>query len=232
MSIACRHAVPSVRDRVLLALGAVTLLAASPLGAQVCVGTPSRSSIAYGYDKYSVGNANGGTASLVGSRFAASLGGNIRSISSDVSGFSGQLGLHGIIGASRFTICPGLTLGYTRDTWDPRAGLSASINMAAVNPGVGVGFEQEVGGGVSVSPFARVGFGYNLVVYDLSATNSETDVTGDTLSGVTIEYGAIAQYGRFFGGFATSRLPGQEGRNPNALRVILGATFSERVRRK
>jgi hypothetical protein len=216
--------------RALLALGAAALLVAVPVGAQVCVGTPSQSSIAYGFDKFSVGSANGGSASLVGSRFAASLGGSYRSIGSTVSGFGGGLGLNGIIGASKFTICPGLTLGVTRDTWDPRAGLSSTINTVALGGGIGVGYSQEVGP-VAVSPFVRVGYGFNLAVYQLSATNAETDVTGDTLSGVVMDYGVIGQYKRFYGGFAASRLPGQEGSNPNAVRLILGVTFRDRVRR-
>jgi hypothetical protein len=222
---------PWSSPRALLACGATMLLGAAPLGAQVCVGTPSQSSIAYGFDKYSVGSANGGTASLVGSHFAASLGGSYRSINSTVSGFGGLLGLHGIIGASKLTICPGIAIGFTRDTWDPRAGLSTTINTAAAGLGVGVGYEQEVGP-VAISPFARVGYGYNLVVYDLTATNATTDVTGDTLSGLTMDYGVIAQYRRFFAGFSATRLPGQEGSNPNAVRAILGVTFSERGRRR
>jgi hypothetical protein len=218
---------PSVLGRTLAGLGALTLFAAAPLAAQVCVGTPSQNSVAFARDQFSIGNANGAAGSLVGSRFAGSLEANARSISSDVSGFGARLGVNGIFGASRVTICPGVTLGFTRDTWEPGAGVSTSINTAALGAGVGAGFTQELGAGVAISPFARLGFGFNLTVYDLDAPNAETDVTGDTLSGVTFDYGAIVQWRYLYGGLVSSRAPGETDA-PTALRILVGFTFRER----
>jgi hypothetical protein len=108
--------------------------------------------------------------------------------------------------------------------------VSTTINTVALGAGIGAGLTQEVGAGVAISPFVRLGYGFNLTVYDVDATGAETDVTGDTLSGVTIDYGAIAHWRYVFGGLVSSRAPGQTGA-PVAMRIILGVTFSERTRR-
>ena len=215
-----------------LALIAAITSSAPSLGAQICSGTPAISNVQFNYDQLAVGNSYGGVGTLVGQKFASGLALTYRNITPNLTGFEGQLRFSGIVGSSRFKVCPGVRLGYARDTWDVRSGLSVTTNLIGLGAGVGVGYEQPIVKGLYLIPYANVGYGFNLTLFNVAATNASTNVTADTVSGLTVEYGVLAHYRFVFAGWAASRAPGTTGTNPSSTRIIVGATFSDRSLRK
>jgi hypothetical protein len=215
-----------------VSLGIALMLTTNTLGAQVCRGTPSTSNVSYSFEQMSVGTSNGGSVAFVGSRFAAAIDGRYRSITADNTGMEGLLHLSGVLGTSRLSICPGIRLGVVHDSWNVRSGLSVTSNTIVTGAGVGLGYEQPIGKDFSIAPFGNVGFGFNAVIYSVTATNATTNVTADTLSGLTADYGVVLQYSRVYAAYAASRAPGSGGKNPSAARYIIGVTFGDRRSRK
>jgi len=215
-----------------ITFGVALATVAQTASAQVCYGTPNTSNVSYSFEQLSVGSSNGGTAALVGRRFAAAIDGRYRSIASDRTGLGGSLRLSPVLGGSRLSICPGIRIGLIRDTWDVRSGLTATSNTIGAGAGVNVGYEFMINDDFSIAPFGGVGFGFNALVYQLDVTNSETDVTGDTLSGLTADYGVMVQYSRFYAGFIGNRAPGSGGPNPSAVRYVIGLSFGDRRTKK
>jgi len=201
-------------------------IAATSLDAQVCHGTPAAGGVEYNYQKFSVGTANSGIATWAAKRVAIAGGFALRTVTPDFKGQDAHLRISGVFGSSRFSVCPGIRVGYQRDTWDAEPGVALKTNSLSLGGGVGFGYEQPVYNELSIAPFVVAGYQFNAVHYDLEATNSETDVTGDTLSGLAIEYGIVARYRVAYVGFAASRAPETEGRHPTSTRFIVGITFS------
>jgi hypothetical protein len=218
----------------LLAVACVSAAApvVSPLQAQICNGTPSTGSVEYNYEQRSVGSSNGVMGTLVGTHVGASALVRFRSITTNLAGQEGQVRVHGIFGSPRFKVCPGVRIGLVHDVWDARSDLSLTSNTLTLGAGIGAGYEQPVYRGIYVIPFGMVGYGFNAVMYDLKATNAQTDVTGDTLSGVIADYGAIAHYRYVYAGYVGTRAPGSDKARPSTSRFVIGVTFSDRSRRK
>jgi hypothetical protein len=217
--------------RVRLALPALTALAAgaSRLGAQVCNGTPAHGGAAYEYARMSVGSSQGLNATLAGGRTALGAGFAIRDVGDDVTGQQGSLRFSLVFPAGKVAICPGLGLVYQHDTWDAPNDAKLTTHNLGARAGVGLGFEQDVYHGFSLSPYVVAQYEFAVSVFDLKVTSSDevdAQTTGDTASRVQIEYGLIGRYHSLYAGIAAHRTSDTDGIRPYMARFLVGFAFS------
>ena len=215
-----------------LLLGVAVSVSSGVLAAQSCNGTPTLSGMAYELGSYATGTSHGVALTKVGRRVALGADAKYRGVTSSLTGVEGNVRLSGIFGSSRFSVCPGLGLGVIHDTWDVRSALSLRTTTVGANAGFGFGYEQPLTKDVYLIQFERVGFGYSAILYSITASNANTDVTADTLSGVSADYGVLLHYRHVYTGFAASRAPGSQGGRPSVSRILFGVSFSDRGRRE
>ncbi len=218
-----RAGVTNMRVLVIYGIG-LTMVAAAPgiASGQACHGTPRGTSIAYEYGKLNVGNTQGLAATFGG----ITLGGRLRDINEDVSGYEADLRFSLVLGTSRFQVCPLIGLGFQRDDWDFDVDSKLTTNMLTAKAGVAIGTEIPVSRGFTAIPFLQVAYQFSAIHFDLEIPNSEPEVTGDTVSVVDIGYGLVGRYKNFFAGVAANRDTDTEGIRPYQARWILGFSFS------
>jgi len=201
---------------------------------QTCNGTPSGRSLAYEYAKMSVGTSQGISGTLAGSHAALGVGFAARSVG-EISGQQGSMRLTLVLPMGNLSLCPGIGLLYQHDTWDVRDDVSLTAHNLAARAGAGLGYEQRLGGGFSISPFVAAQYEFTLSIYDINASGRDsttTQVTGDTLSRAQLEYGIIGRYRFLYGGVAAHRTSESKGQRPDMARWIIGVAFSPMLPRR
>ena len=195
--------------------------------AQICAGTPRGGGIAFEYGTSAVGHTQGLSASLGGGRHSFGAAYRHRTLEEDATGNEARIRYSLGFGAGPLQICPGLGLGFIRDTWNAQNDVTLHTSALSGRAGVGIGLEQAVYKGFAVIPFAVVHYEFTAIKFDLDApAGTETDISGDTLSGVDIEYGLLARYKFVYGGIAAQRNTERSGNRPYLARWIVGFTFS------
>jgi hypothetical protein len=210
------------------------VLLARVVHAQACHGTPSGRSAAYEYAKMTVGSSQGVAGTLAGSHAALGAGFATRSVD-DMTGQQGSLRFSLRLPIGKLELCPGIGLIYQHDTWSPRTQVSVTAHNVSARAGAGLGFEQEITHGFSVTPFLVAQYEFALSIYqmDLSGSDSATtQLTGDTLSRAQLEYGLIARYRFLYGGVAAHRSSESKGSRPDMARWIIGIAFSPMLPRR
>lgn len=198
-------------------------LSVSRVQAQACLGTPSRSNIAYENGSVSYGQSHGASAALVGRRTALGLAARFGEVG-DLTSQDGALRFAIRIPAGKVEICPTLGLGLARRISEPSQDWTITSNTVTLQAGIGVGIEQQVFAGISVIPFVAARYGFGIVAITIDAPDAETEVSGDTLSGVDFEYGLMGRWKVLFGGVAAQR-NSDSGSRPYFARYVLGFTF-------
>lgn len=210
---------------VLVALSATASIA----HAQICLGTPSHSSVAYDRGATSVTGSNGGTATLVGGRAALSVGARSYEKWAENSMIGGDMRFALQFRASRVVICPNIGLGYLRSLWEPPAAPEGTFSVTSHNVeargGLAVGFEQPVYGGVSVTPFAGARYAFRVWYLDSEFSGDEVSASGDTTSSVELEYGLSARYRNVFLGWSAIRDTDNKGNRPASSRLFVGLAW-------
>ena len=202
------------------------LLTAPTANAQACFGTPNRSSVAFEHGLPQVGSVNGAEATLVRRRFNLNVNGRVTSVDPDVDGYQGALRLGLQFGTSRFAFCPALGVGLTSETWEPTSDLSLRSRTLSLRGGAGFGFEQPIYKGVSAIPFVAARYEFDAIVLDdAKSPDPETEIGGDTLSVVDIQYGLTLRYRFAYLGFAAQRNSDTKGSRPYYSHILLGFTF-------
>lgn len=123
--------------------------------------------------------------------------------------------------------CPSIGFEYRNDDITVSDGSTLTARIGTAAAGLAFGYEREVYKGVSVIPFAGVDYQFTAIVFSLDTPDGEEgELSGDTLSHVSIRYGAIAKYRNFYGGFAGDRYLESDIDRPYRVRWILGFAFS------
>ncbi len=211
---------------------ATTSVASSQLQAQACFGTPSRTNVAYEYGVLSFGQSNGVSAVLGGGRTSLGLAVRTGEIDdSDIQG--GDLRFSIKLPAGKVQICPALGVGYRSLTSDPSPNFSINAKTLSLRAGGGVGFEQEVFAGISLIPFVAARYEFSLTYINVDAANADPDdeISGDTLSGVDIEYGLTAVWKMLYVGIAAQRNQ-DSGDRPYFARYVIGFTLGNNSKKR
>ena len=161
--------------------------------AQICHGTPAHGGIACERGAVSLGNSNGASATIAGSHVAFSVAGRVLESVPTFTSQAADTRLSLQFGGGRFSVCPGLSVGYIRDVWAPAAGRDGPTTLtshsAAARGGLSVGMEQPIAGGVSVAPFLGGRYAFHVWYLDTKVSNGTAVATGDTVSTAELEYG-------------------------------------------
>ncbi|NJD10800.1 MAG: hypothetical protein FIB01_10350 [Gemmatimonadetes bacterium] len=205
-----------------LVVAAAFLVPAADSAAQACNGTPRGSGLAAEYGVLAEGNTYGAALHQAGSLMAFGLGYRRRDVAADYSGHEGFLRT-GLVLGGKFQICPGIQLGFQRDTWQVGDGVTLNANHLAGSAGVSAGLEQRLIGDLALIPYAGARYVFNILAYQLDAGPDETNVTGDTLSNMHLDYGVMLGYGKVFGGYAVSM--NLDTKRPYIGRFVLGLSF-------
>jgi hypothetical protein len=182
----------------------------------------------------SIGTSQGVAGTLAGRHAALGVGFAARSVG-EISGQQGSLRFSFGLPIGTLSLCPGIGLIYQHDTWDARDNVSVIAHNLSARAGAGLGFEQRIPGGFSISPFVVAQYEFALTVYDMDVSGNiptTTQVTGDTLSRAQLEYGIIGRYQFLYGGVAAHRTSDNKGNRPDAARWIIGVAFSPMLPRR
>jgi hypothetical protein len=217
-----------IAARAILVLATLAALT-SPVQGQTCHGTSRGGGIALEHGSLSIGRIDGATIALAGSRVAFGAAYRYRDINTDQNGHEGEFRFSLLFGGSRLLICPTVGLDYQRDTWSLGDGQSIISNRVAGRGGVNAGLDLPIGGSFVVTPFAGARYEFAVIAFEAAGGSAETNVTGDTLSHVDIEYGAIVHYRGVFGGVITNRY--SDLKRPYMARLVLGFGFGGTGRR-
>jgi hypothetical protein len=201
----------------------VFFVGASRVDGQGCHGTPARGGLALEHGGLSIGTSEGANVAFAGHRAAFGATYRYRDIGPRLNGHEGAVRFSLILGASRLQLCPTLGLGYQRDTWTVNDSTSIISNRLAPRGGLQAGIDFSIGESVVVTPFAGAQYEYAVVDFEAASGSGETNVTGDTLSQVDFEYGAIIRYRRIFAGVIANQYSGLE--RPYMGRLVLGVAF-------
>lgn len=213
------------------ALGVSVALSASAAAshAQICLGTPSHSSVAYDRGTVSVANSNGGTATLVGGRTALSVSARSYEKWTDNSMIGGDMRFALQFRASRVVVCPNIGVGYLKNLWEPPPAPEGTFSITSHNVqaqgGLAVGFEQPVYGGVSVTPYAGARYAFRVWYLDSEFSGDDVSASGDTTSSVELEYGLSARYRNVFLGWSAVRDTDNKGNRPASSRLFVGLAW-------
>jgi hypothetical protein len=200
----------------------VFFVCAARVDGQGCHGTPARGGLALEHGGLSIGTTEGANVAFAGTRAAFGAAYRYRDIGPRLNGHEGAIRFSLIVGPSRLLLCPTLGLGYQRDTWTVNDSTSIISNRLAARGGVQTGIDLSIGKSVVVTPFAGAQFEYAVVGFE-AAGSGETNVTGDTLSQVDLEYGAIIRYRRIFAGVIANQY--SDLKRPYMGRLVLGLAF-------
>ncbi len=195
------------------------------LEAQTCYGTPSRGGLSANYTRVSFGKSVGASGTLAGEHFAWTVGGRSVSYGPTTTGFGGDTRVAVALGAEHFRVCPALGLDYEQRDWTTKNGKVSTMQLAA-GAGIGFGYEQSIGENVRIIPFANGRYQFSALKFDFSSSNSVSETTADTLSGVHVQYGLVAQFKSFYLGFMGER-PLESGA-ASVARAFVGITFADR----
>ena len=210
--------------RALAALAIVAVVTPTHLlRAQTCYGTPSRSSLSANYARVTFGTSVGATGTLAGQRVALSLGGRSVSYGSSTSGFGADTRFSIALGSDKLKICPAIGLDFEQREWTVAPGKVTTMQLGA-SGGVGIGYEHMIGDNIHIIPFANGRYQFTLSKFDFSASDALSQTTADTLSGVHIQLGVVAQLGQFYIGAMGDNLVTSGAASMG--RVFAGITFA------
>jgi hypothetical protein len=189
---------------------------------QGCHGTPHGGGLAFEHGGLSIGKFDGGSVTVAGNH--AAIGGTYRyrNVGSNFNGHEGATRLSLILGISRLQLCPTLGLDYQRNTWTLDASTSIISNRLAGRGGINAGLEIPLGKSFLITPFGGAQYEFTITDFETPA-GGETNITGDTLSHVDIEYGAIVRFKSAFVGVVTNRYNDFD--RPYMSRILIGFAF-------
>lgn len=189
---------------------------------QGCHGTPHGGGIAYEHGGLSIGKFDGGSIAVAGNH--AAIGGSYRyrNVGPALNGHEGATRLSLILGISRLQLCPTVGLDYQRNTWTLDASTSIISNRLAGRGGMNAALEIPLGKSFLIAPFGGAHYEFAVTDFEPQGTG-DNNVTGDTLSHVDIEYGAIVRFKSLFAGVVTNRYT--DFSRPYMGRVLIGFAF-------
>lgn len=204
----------------------LTMVFATTVEAQSCRGLSRSGGIAYMRGQSLSGVSNGVAASLAGGRFAVDGSyGSLTADADDISGMDASLRFSMLFGGSNFKFCPSLGFLYNSDEWQIDATTNLTQRTVSGRLGVGFGYEWEAYPGLSLVPFASVDYDFSGFVFTLDADDGEDELSGDTLSRASIQYGVAAQYRMVFLSYAAERYSDTKGTRPHLGRLLVGVSL-------
>ncbi len=217
--------------------GAFAMAAISQVAhAQVCYGTPAHGGIAYERGIASLGQSNGGSATIAASHVAFSVGGRVLETIPTFTAQAADTRLSLQFGGARLSVCPGLGLGYQRDVWEPADAAAGKVTVtsqsAALRGGLSVGTEQRIPGGLSLIPFIGGRYAFHVWYIDTKVSKGEAVATGDTVSTVELGYGLTMRFRNVYLGWTADRDLGRKGTRPYESRLFLGLTWGTGTRKQ
>ena len=190
-------------------------------GAQTCRGMPRGGGIGFVAGNEYLGSTYGVALSkgVVAAGFN-SLSGNDRVTSWDAN--------------LRFTLakggalqwCPSIGFEFRNDKMGVSDGSELTARIGTAAAGLGLGYEREAYKGISLIPFLGVDYQFTAIVFSLDTPDgAEGELSGDTLSHFSIQYGGLAKYKSFYAGFSADRFLESGTKRPYRARWILGFAF-------
>jgi len=193
----------TVRSCVVGLLGVCVI--ALPMRGQACHGTPRGGAIAFEHAELSIGKSEGGSIAVAGNHAAIAGTYRYRKVAPDRNGHEGATRLSLVLGMSNLVLCPTLGLDYQRDTWTIDQSSSVLSNRLAGRGGLNAGLDIPLGKSFLITPFAGGQYEFAVLEFDPSGSGGNSNIMGDTLSHVDLEFGAIAQFKSLYGGFSVNR---------------------------
>lgn len=214
---------------VVAALAAGSMVGPSAMHAQTCIGAAPSSSVAYAYGQTSASRGHGARLNLVGQRAAFGVGASALSMPPQTGAIESDAQVALQFRTNRFTVCPVLGLRYGRSAWEQEI-VEQTITTQALGAsgGVAVGLDQQVYGGVHVTPFLSARYRFQVFFLSSDAADDDAEYSGDTVSVVDLEYGLTARYRRFMMGWSATRNSDTQGTRPQSARFFLGLTWGGR----
>ena len=209
-----------------VAIVAFAAIVVRPLKAQTCYGTPSRGGLSAHYGRTSFGESIGASGTLGGEHLALTIGGRSVSYSTSTTGFGGDTRLALALGASSFKICPAIGLDYEQRKWTPGQGGTLTTMQLSASVGVGLGYEFALRDNLRLIPFASGRYEFSVSKFDYVRANTETQTTGDTLSGMHAQYGVLLHLNNFYVGVLGERPISSSA--ASVARAFVGLTYSPR----
>ena len=207
--------------RVLLA-SAFLAGAAPVLSAQICLGGPKTTSLAYVNGKGTGMTSNGGIVTFHPGNVALSLGGAAVDAGSNESGFNGSFRFAYAIGG-KLQVCPTLGLGFSRLKWDVDANASVTTNQLVGRGGVSIGYDIVINGDFDIAPFVAGEYAERVRYFQTQVTNSATSNSATTHGAAEASYGVMVRYTHIFVAYSGSHA--FEKAPPSDRRLIVGFAF-------
>ena len=195
------------------------------LGAQACLGTPTRGGIAYQNVRYTVGSGHGATAAFAPGKVAFGAHFNTRTNNAEKSGNEGGGRFAVVVPLGRVQLCHGIQASFYSGTWNAPAGVEVKSQVLTAKAGAGIGLEQPIYRGLSIIPSVGVHYAFTVTKFDVNPPSGEVTTSGDTLSQVAIDYAVLARFRFIYGGVSGLRYADTKGGAPAMARYIIGFAF-------